>query len=196
MKVALLGTKSFGVAALEQLQKRNHEVVVVVGDDTVRKAAEERGVRHAWKKGHTRQDVSHLINVAQPHIVVAAHWTAKVHVGRIEAPVMGIHPSLLPRWRGIDAVRWTVKEGDAVAGSSAYWMDDGYDTGPVITQRWGFVDPAWDASTLWRELLFPLGIEAMDYALWLIVSGKGVGEPQNEAYATYAPIIEEEVAVP
>lgn len=56
--------------------------------------------------------------------------------------VLAYHPSLLPRHRGRDAVRWTIHMRDPIAGGTVYWMDDSADTGPIEAQDWCHVLPS------------------------------------------------------
>ena len=48
---------------------------------------------------------------------------------------LNIHPSLLARHRGPSPVVWTLLEGDAEAGVTVFLMDEGMDSGPVLSQR-------------------------------------------------------------
>ena len=52
-------------------------------------------------------------------------------------------------------------EGDAKAGFSIFWADDGLDTGPVLLQRSCDVDINDTVDTLYNRFLFPEGIQAM-----------------------------------
>ncbi len=56
----------------------------------------------------------------------------------LEAPRRGcvnVHASLLPRWRGAAPIQWSVVAGDAETGVCLMEMDEGLDTGPVISRR-------------------------------------------------------------
>ncbi len=44
------------------------------------------------------------------------------------------HPGLLPDYRGVDVVRWAIRNGDPV-GVSVHLVDEGIDTGAVLVQR-------------------------------------------------------------
>lgn len=48
--------------------------------------------------------------------------------------IINIHPSLLPRHRGLEAWRQALEAGDTVAGCTVHYVDEGVDTGPVIAQ--------------------------------------------------------------
>ena len=102
--------------------------------------------------------------------------------------VLAYPPSLLPRHRGRDAVRWTVAMRDPIAGGSVYWMDDGADTGPVEAQDWCHVLPGEDAPGLWRRALAPMGLRLLvDTVARLASGGAPRAMPQDERAATFEP---------
>ncbi|CAB4764281.1 MAG: phosphoribosylglycinamide formyltransferase [Actinobacteria bacterium] len=49
-------------------------------------------------------------------------------------PTINSHPALLPQFPGAHAVRDALEAGVAVTGTTVHWVDDGVDTGPIITQ--------------------------------------------------------------
>jgi methionyl-tRNA formyltransferase len=173
-----------------------HELVCVIGDEKVQDTAGRAGVG-AWLMGNPRQNVAPILRPTQPDVVVAAHWTRYVssEARQFGSGVIGIHPSLLPRHRGINAIEWTIRERDPIAGSTAYWMDDGMDTGNIIVQEWCHVHPTWSAKDLWREQLFGLGQQVLRRALSRIEhreAGAVVGRKQDIRFATLAPSIKPE----
>jgi len=52
------------------------------------------------------------------------------HAGRM----VNIHPSLLPKYRGLDTHKRALEAGDAVHGASVHWVTPALDAGPVIAQ--------------------------------------------------------------
>lgn len=123
-----------------------------------------------------------LIVCAHSHDFVGAATRRKAVHGAI-----GFHPSLLPRHRGRDAIRWTLKMRDAVAGGSVYWLDDRMDAGPIAAQEYLFVDPDETVESLWREKLFPMGVSLLSQVVADVKAGKIVKERQNERHATFEP---------
>ena len=49
-------------------------------------------------------------------------------------PTINSHPALLPEFPGAHAVRDALAAGVSVTGTTVHWVDDGVDTGPIITQ--------------------------------------------------------------
>lgn len=122
-------------------------------------------------------------------VIVAAHSHAFVsRKARMRATyAIGYHPSLLPIHRGRDAVRWTIRDRDRVAGGSVYHLTDSVDAGPLAAQEHVLVPPDADARSLWRGSLFPLGVALLVRVLADLEVGAVVAVPQDETLATWEP---------
>lgn len=126
-------------------------------------------------------------------LIVAAHAHAFIDAGARAATrlgALGYHPSLLPRHRGRDAVRWAIHMGDPVTGGTVFWMDDGADTGPVVRQDWCHILPGETAPELWRRALAPMGLRLLAEALRDLDYGVSVAIAQDDRAATWEPAFE------
>lgn len=56
-------------------------------------------------------------------------------ISSVKHGVVNIHPGLLPEYRGSSCVEWAILNDDKI-GNTAHFMDEGYDTGPIIVQEW------------------------------------------------------------
>jgi methionyl-tRNA formyltransferase len=140
---------------------------------------------------------------------VAAAWRALdievavvVAYGRIlpkavlEAPRRGcvnVHASLLPRWRGAAPIQWSVVSGDAETGVCLMEMDEGLDTGPVISSIRTPIGENETGGELFARL-GPLGAELLrrDLPRWL--RGELRAQPQH-GEVTHARMLEKSDAV-
>lgn len=79
--------------------------------------------------------------------------------------------------------------GDPVAGGSVYWFTDNVDGGPIAAQDWCFVPPGTDYRELWRDTLFPMGVELLLRVLKDLDNGRIVAVPQDDraGVATWEP---------
>lgn len=184
MIIALAGTRSFGSAVLEALLEDGHEVRQVFAPlgDRLDFLARQRGIdtRDSLVAAELTQGLD-LIVCAHAHVFVSEKARNRTRLGGL-----GYHPSLLPRHRGRDAVRWTIHMGDAIAGGSVYWLSNAVDGGPVAAADWLHVRPGWDHHDLWAEL-FPMGVRLLRTALADLDAGRMVRVPQDEACATWEP---------
>ncbi len=67
-------------------------------------------------------------------------------------PTINSHPALLPEFPGAHAVRDALVAGVSVTGTTVHWVDDGVDTGPIITQMEVPVLPNDDEATLHERI--------------------------------------------
>lgn len=101
---------------------------------------------------------------------------------------INFHPSLLPRWRGADPVRWTILSGDEITGVTIHYASEKIDAGDIILQKEFPVFPDDTYGTL-GERLFKEGAPLLLDAVKLIKEGKAPRSPQREDDATYAPLL-------
>jgi methionyl-tRNA formyltransferase len=184
MRIFLIGQKWLGTEVLALLRRRGHDVVgcSAPSDDRLFKAASDIAVPPGKLTPDQLPSDLDLIVCAHAHIFVKAELRDRARLG-----ALGYHPSLLPRHRGRDAVVWTIKMGDAIAGGSIYWLDDGADTGPIAAQEHCFVHPGETADQLWRRALGPLGLQLFDQVMGDLERGVVVRQTQDEAAATWEP---------
>ena len=188
MRVIIAGTRSFGRATLEAVE-RKHDVAGVVApvDDKLHWATMSRDIPWAPHVEET------WVRDLDADLILVAHGTDFIGRRSRSATRLGAlvgHPSLLPRHRGRSSVEWTVKFRDPIAGYTTFWADQGVDTGPIARQEWCHVDPDWSAGDLWREALFPLGIRVILDTLADLDAGHLPWTPQDERFATVEPAIE------
>ena len=67
-------------------------------------------------------------------------------------PTINSHPALLPQFPVVHAVRDALAAGVPVTGTTVHWVDDGVDTGPIITQMEVPVLPGDDEATLHERI--------------------------------------------
>ena len=191
MKIFICGQKTFGREVMKALHKAGHEIVGIA--PAPQKQYKDKMTGYAMLhnipiKSDAEKltsavipDDTDLIISAHSHWIISDQCIAKCRFGGI-----GFHPSLLPRHRGQDAVRWAVAMGDFATGGTIYKLNSKCDGGDILTQRMIFIDKSWDYHKLWHEL-FPIGVDMIVEAVDIIESGNAVWTPQNERYATWEP---------
>lgn len=97
--------------------------------------------------------------------------------------IVNLHPSLLPRHRGASPIPATILAGDRETGVTTIVMDQGVDTGPIISVQHLRLRPAVTAAELEVELaeLAAVGV-ADNLATWL--QGSEAARPQGADGAT------------
>jgi len=123
-----------------------------------------------------------VILCAHAHVFVASCARRKARLG-----ALGYHPSLLPRHRGRDAIFWAVHMRELVTGGSAYWLDDGADTGAIAAQDWCWIRSGDTPEALWRRDLAPMGLRLFAEVLARLDAGDVPATPQDASLATWEP---------
>lgn len=134
------------------------------------------------------------LDMAEPDLILSAGNTGCFITGDMIAQAgygaVGYHPSLLPRHRGGDALEWTIRMRDPIAGGTLFLLDEGADTGPVIDRDWCFVRPDDTASSLWKRSLGQMGVEMFERFLLDFRKTRVIkATPQEEEFATWEPVI-------
>lgn len=109
------------------------------------------------------------------------------------APRLGsinIHFSLLPEYRGAAPIQWSLIRGETRTGVTAFWLEEGLDSGPIFHQSDVPVDPADNVKTL-REKLVTVGVEVLARVLSDAEQGNLIRRPQ-EGTPTLAPQLKKE----
>jgi methionyl-tRNA formyltransferase len=97
---------------------------------------------------------------------------------------IGIHPSLLPKFRGPDPVAWSILSGESKSGISVYRLMDIPCGGPILVQRETAIRPGETTEEL-NFRLARIACDAIGVALELLESDPEVeGEPQDDRRAT------------
>jgi methionyl-tRNA formyltransferase len=194
MKLTIVGSRYFGAAALERLRKEKVDiarVVVPAADDRLALAAKAAGLDVVVLDDPMNVPASAIAEGTD--LIVAAHSHARVSsdaLARSRLGGIGFHPSLLPRHRGMAAVEWTIKEGDAIAGGSIYHLAEKMDAGAIAAQDWCFVRKGETARELWERALAPMGLDLLTSVVRdAAKSGTLPAKPQDEQFATRAPMI-------
>ncbi len=180
------------------LARDGHDLVYVgIGRDDAlgrRRAKRVFGERAFLRPDPSSPAAIDRLAALEPDLVVSWFWPKRLPPELLAlAPAIGVHPSLLPRHRGPDPYFWAIDSGDEVTGVTAHLLDATYDTGAILGQIELRIDPSWNAWELAKRLDRPslslLRQVASSYA-------RGAAEApraQDEALATSAPTVTEDM---
>jgi methionyl-tRNA formyltransferase len=183
-RLAYLGTPDMAVPPLQALVEAGHEIVCCITrpdkkrgrggaltPSPVAQAAHELGL----PVSHTMDDVA--TSGAELAVVVA--------YGRIipasllaQVPMVNVHFSLLPRWRGAAPVERALLAGDVETGVCIMKVEEGLDTGAVYARRSIPITPDLNLEAL-RSRLVEVGSALLIETLAHGVAGLPTPEPQE-----------------
>lgn len=84
------------------------------------------------------QALVQMLRDAGVELVVLAGFMRVLKTPMLEAfphRIINIHPSLLPKYPGLEAWKQALEAGDTVTGCTVHYVDDGIDSGEIIAQR-------------------------------------------------------------
>lgn len=191
MRLVYLGTPAMAVPPLDALVAAGHDVVLVVtgvdkrrgrGNDLSPSPVKAAATRLGIPVSHVVDDV--LAAGAELGVVVAFGRIIKPHV-LAELPMVNLHFSLLPRWRGAAPVERALLAGDDVTGVCVMAVEEGLDTGGVYARLEVPIGPATTADGLRVELV------EVGTRLLVDTLARGLGQPEPQiGEATYASKID------
>jgi methionyl-tRNA formyltransferase len=191
VRLVYLGTPDVAVPPLEALVAAGHDVALVVTRHDKRRGRGGRTSPSPVKAAAERLglDVSHSVDDllavdAELGVVVAFGHIIRPHV-LAEVPMINLHFSLLPRWRGAAPVERALLAGDDVTGVAVMEVEEGLDTGGIHAEIEVPISPDVTADELRHELV-TIGSELLVETL-----RTGLGSPREQVGApTYASKIE------
>ena len=196
MRVAIVGQRDFGKAAMEAFIKRGHVVAGVFcapekpgeAPDPLRLGAEQLAIPVHALSSLRVEEARQALQALNVDLAVLAYVLQFVPQDFATIPTHGtiqFHPSLLPRYRGPSSINWPVILGDTRTGLSIFRPVDGLDEGPIILQKETPIGPDESVGKVYFGRLFPMGIEALLEAAELVASGHARATAQDESCASY-----------
>ncbi|MGA3170108.1 MAG: methionyl-tRNA formyltransferase [Chthoniobacteraceae bacterium] len=201
MRIIYIGTGDIGLPALGWLLDSGHEMAAVFTQpdkpagrkmellpSPIKRLALERGVPiYQPEKMRAAEAVEQARGLEADLIVVMAYGQilpkGVLEAGRIAC--LNVHASILPRHRGAAPIQSAILAGDAEAGLTVMYMDEGLDTGDVLLIRRVHIGRHETGGTL-HDRLAEAAPGALAEAMGLLEAGKAPRVPQDSALATYA----------
>lgn len=193
MRLAYLGSPAAAVPPFQALLADGHEVKIVVtqpdrrrgrGADLVPTPVKAAALEAGLPVSDKVDDI--LEAGVEMGVVVAYGRLIKPHVLE-QVPMVNLHFSLLPRWRGAAPVERTILAGDTETGVCVMALEEGLDTGPVYRRQVVAIGAEETADELRRRLV--------DVGTTLLVDAlrDGLGDPEPQTgEPTYAAKIDVE----
>ena len=131
---------------------------------------------------------------ARPDVILGWFYPKQIPAAVLRlAPrgAFGVHPSLLPRWRGPDPYFWAIYAGDSETGVSLHRLEAEYDTGAVVAQTRLAIEPGESAWRLAKRLDRP-GLMLLTACAARLAAGETLaGTMQDPSLVSAAPAPDE-----
>ena len=203
MRTVYLGTSDFAAAVLRGLADSSHRPLLVVtppdrprgrGRKTlpppVAEVARELEIELLQAESVNDEAVLERIRAARPEVAAVCAFGQMIREPLLsELPMLNVHPSLLPRWRGAAPIERAIMAGDRSTGVSIMRVTAGLDSGPVALREEVGIGQEEDFKALSARLA-SLGGELLVRALDLDAEGRLEFEEQDDEKTIYAEKIE------
>ncbi len=206
MRIVFMGTPDFAVGSLQALcESGKHEILAVVtqpnrpkgrGNKLLQTPVKEYALAQGLtvyqpQKVQTPEFVE-LLHELQPELIVVAAFGQFLSKEILELPKYGcinVHASLLPKYRGAAPIQYAIIKGEKESGVTIMQMDIGMDTGAMLDK---VVVPIAENTTMGElhDALREQGAALLLQVIDKIATGTAVAEPQDDAQATYATLLD------
>ncbi|MFZ6649575.1 methionyl-tRNA formyltransferase [Undibacterium sp. TJN25] len=217
MKVIFAGTPEFAAVALQALHQAGFEIPLVMtqpdrpagrGMQMHASAVKQFALQHnipvaqpvSLRLDGKYPDIAkdaHALLHATPHdVMVVAAYGLILPRSVLDIPRLGcinIHGSLLPRWRGAAPIHRAVEAGDTETGITIMQMEEGLDTGPMLSMEKITITGS-DTTGSLHDTLAAMGGRMIVDALRKLQQGELDSTPQPQEGVTYASKISKEEA--
>ena len=199
MSIVFIGTPAFAVTALQRIVAAGYEVSAVITQPdrpagrgrtstapAVKAAAEGLGLPVYQPASLKDSGVVEQLRSLAPELIVGVAYGQLIVAQVLAIPprgVINVHPSLLPRWRGASPVAAAIVAGEEQTGVTIMLMDEGLDSGPILSQRVRTIS-ATDTTGSLTEALAEEGADLLADTLPRWLAGEIDPKPQDESRAT------------
>ena len=144
-----------------------HEVVLMIHNKEecgAVKRAMKFGIPHCYVDAKDEEKMVELFRVWRVDFIVLAGYMRIIkNPSAFHCPLINVHPSLLPKYKGLHAVEQALESGDKVTGCTVHYVNEELDGGEVILQSEVPILPEDDVKSLTKA------IQRKEYAILPIV---------------------------
>ena len=118
---------------------KDHEVVLMIHNTKecgAAKKAAKYGIPHCRIAHKDEDQMIKLFEVYQVDLIILAGYMRVIkNPDAFPAPMINVHPSLLPKYKGLNAVEQAMDNGDSVTGCTVHYVTEELDGGTIIAQQ-------------------------------------------------------------
>ena len=118
---------------------KEHEVVLMIHNKKkcgAAKRAEKWGIPHCYVSHKDEDQMIKLFETWRVDLIILAGYMRVIkNPSAFPCPIINIHPSLLPKYKGLHAIEQALDSGDDVTGVSVHYVNEELDGGEIIIQQ-------------------------------------------------------------
>ena len=209
MKAVFMGTPDFAVPTLQKMIDMGIEVTAVVtqpdkakgrGKKVIYSPVKECALAHdlpVYQPVRIRKEPEFIqtLRDMQPDVIVVVAFGQILPKEILDIPRLGcvnVHASLLPKFRGAAPIQWSIIDGEKETGVTIMQMNEGLDTGDILTQK---IVPitAEDTGESLFDKLCEAGGQLLLETLPKLENGSITPVKQDESKSSYAKMLTKEL---
>jgi methionyl-tRNA formyltransferase len=208
MRIVFCGTPAFAVPTLKHLLSLpEFEIVAVISQpdrprgrgqeisfSPVKTAALAAGIPVHQPEKIRAPEAQELLQKLAPDCIVIIAYGQIIPARMLNISRHGwinLHASLLPKYRGAAPIHWAIVNGESKTGLTTMRIDAGMDTGEMLLRCEMEIGAAETAPELAARMA-EAGAPLMTETLRGLVAGTITPAAQNQAEATFAPLLKKE----
>ena len=122
--------------------------------------AEKFGVPHCYVNHKDEDQMIKLFEAWRVDLIVLAGYMRVIkNPSAFPAPMINVHPSLLPKYKGLHAVEQAMEAGEEFTGCTVHYVNEELDGGEIILQKKVPILPEDNVKSLTKA------IQRMEYAI-------------------------------
>ena len=124
------------------------------------KRAAKFGIPHCYVSHKNEEDMVKLFRAWRVDLIVLAGYMRVIkNPDAFPAPIINVHPSLLPKYKGLHAVEQAMEAGEKFTGCTVHYVNEELDAGEIIIQKQVPILPTDDVQSLTKA------VQRMEYAI-------------------------------
>ena len=124
------------------------------------KRAEKFGIPHCYINAKDEDKMIELFKAWRVDLIVLAGYMRIIkNPSAFPAPMINVHPSLLPKYKGLHAIEQAMEAGEEFAGCTVHYVNEELDGGEIILQKEVPILPDDDIESLTKA------VQRMEYSI-------------------------------
>lgn len=194
MRIVFIGTVQFSLEALQKLVAINVDVVGVCTKETsvfnsdfadLIPLCKKNVIPYLYVNDINSKESIEWISSLHPDIIFCFGWSSLIKKELLNLSpigIIGFHPAFLPQNRGRHPIIWALALGLHKTASTFFFMDEGADSGDILSQEEICIDYEDDAKILYNKIV-QTALLQIEYFVPLLQKNIYVKVPQNDVLA-------------
>lgn len=196
MKILFVGTVEFSKKALNKLIELNADIVGVATKERstfnsdyadLSKICLSHGIDYRYIKNVNDKHTLDWVDELKPDVIFCFGWSQLIGnllLNSTPMGVIGFHPASLPNNRGRHPIIWALALGLKQTASTFFFMDEGADSGDILSQEFIGIEYHDNARTLYDKITSK-ALCQIERIVPDLTNDKYTKTPQNHTQANY-----------